>query len=61
MWEAGFSIVTWTPAEHLSVIVKPKADTPCSTFEEITFLHIMRIAKNYDTCDVVVDRYFVGS
>ena len=52
MWEAGFPIVTWTPSEHLSVIVKAKADTPCSTFEEVTFfvfLHIM------------VDRYFVGS
>ena len=51
-------------AVDLSVIVKAKADTPCSTFEEfaaIVFLYIMSIAKNCDTCDVMVDRYFEGS
>ena len=51
-------------AVDLSVIVKAKADTPCSIFEEfvvIVFLYIMSIAKNWDTCDVMVDRYFEGS
>ena len=48
----------------LSFIIKAKAASPCSTFNEfasIVFQHIMELAKQYNRCDIVAGRYFQGS
>ena len=46
---------------ELSAIIKAKAKSLLNGFVEEVYASIMFLAKGYERCDVVTDRYFAGS